>query len=171
MLALSAQVGLNRIYKESHQSVDLVSMFSPVTKWADLILTPAAIPEMIRKAFKLAQTERPGSVYLGVPEDVEAAFVSDQLPPLEVNTPRADEPSPSQIARAAAVLDASERPIILAGHGAARSGAGDALLRFSELLGSAGGDHVSRQGRVPRRSPALPRCRRVHESRLRQLRV
>ena len=74
-MALSAQVGLNRIYKESHQSVDLVSMFSPVTKWSDLILTPGSIPEMVRKAFKLAQTERPGSVYLGVPEDVEAAFV------------------------------------------------------------------------------------------------
>ncbi len=133
-LAISAQVGLNRIYKESHQSVDLVSMFSPVTKWADLILTPGAIPEMVRKAFKLAQTERPGPVYLGVPEDVEAAFVPDQLVPLHVNTPRTDEPSPSQIARAATVLDASQRPIILAGHGAARSGAADALLRFSELL-------------------------------------
>jgi acetolactate synthase-1/2/3 large subunit len=60
MVALSAQVGLNRIYKESHQSVDLVSMFSPVTKWADLVLTPGAVPEMVRKAFKLAQTERPG---------------------------------------------------------------------------------------------------------------
>src|SRR5580698_6752400 len=135
LLALSAQVGLNRIYKESHQSVDLVSMFSPVTKWSDLILTPDAIPEMVRKAFKLAQTERPGSVYLGVPEDVESALVPDQLKPLEVNTPRADEPSPSQIARAAAVLNASERPIILAGHGAARSGAAGALLQFSELLG------------------------------------
>jgi acetolactate synthase-1/2/3 large subunit len=54
MLALSAQVGLNRIYKESHQSVDLVAMFAPVTKWADLILTPEAVPEMLRKAFKLA---------------------------------------------------------------------------------------------------------------------
>ena len=135
VLALSAQVGLNRIYKESHQSVDLVSMFAPVTKWSDLILTTGSIPEMIRKAFKLAQTERPGSVYLGVPEDVEAAFVADELRPLELNTPRPDEPSPSQIARAAAVLGASQRPIILAGHGAARSGAAGELRRFSELLG------------------------------------
>ncbi len=134
LLALSAQVGLNRIYKESHQSVDLVSMFSPVTKWSDLILTPAAIPEMVRKAFKLAQTERPGSVYLGVPEDVESATVPDHLVPLDLNSPRTDEPSPAQIARAAAVLNASERPIILAGHGAARSGAADALVDFSELL-------------------------------------
>jgi acetolactate synthase-1/2/3 large subunit len=135
VVAISAQVGLNRIYKESHQSVDLVSMFSPVTKWADLILTPGSIPEMVRRAFKLAQTERPGSVYLGVPEDVEPTFVADDLKPLEVNRPRPDEPSPSQIQRAAAVLNDGQRPIILAGHGAARSGASEPLRRFSELLG------------------------------------
>ena len=73
LIALSAQVGMNRSYKESHQSVDLVSMFAPVTKWSALIATPDAVPEMIRKAFKLAQTERPGAVYLAVPEDVEKA--------------------------------------------------------------------------------------------------
>jgi acetolactate synthase-1/2/3 large subunit len=135
MLALSAQVGLNRIYKESHQSVDLVAMFAPVTKWADLILTPEAVPEMLRKAFKLAQTERPGAVYLGVPEDIEDAFVPADLAPLPLNTPRPDEPSPSQIARAAAVLNQSSRPVVLAGHGAARSRASAALVNFSERLG------------------------------------
>jgi acetolactate synthase-1/2/3 large subunit len=135
LVALSAQVGVNRIYKESHQSIDLVSMFSPVTKWADLILTPNAAPEMVRKAFKLAQTERPGAVYLGVPEDIEDAFIPSELVPLRVNTPRPDEPSPSQIQRAAAVLNSSARPIVLAGHGAARSQASGELLRFSELLG------------------------------------
>ena len=135
VVAFSAQVGLNRIYKESHQGVDLVSMFSPVTKWAELVLTPGAVPEMVRKAFKLAQTERPGAVYLGVPEDIEDAPAPAGLVPLRVNVPRPDEPSPSQIERAAAVLDGCHRPVVLAGHGAARSGAADALRRFSELLG------------------------------------
>ena len=135
LVALSAQVGLNRIYKESHQSVDLVSLFSPVTKWADMVLTPGAVPEMARKAFKLAQTERPGAVYLAVPEDIEAMAAPPGLAPLPVNTPRADEPSRSQIERAAAVLDGARRPIVLAGHGAARAGAADALRRFAEQLG------------------------------------
>jgi len=134
LVALSAQVGLNRIYKESHQSVDLVSMFSPVTIWADTVLTPAAVPEMVRKAFKLAQSERPGAVYLAVPEDIESQAAPD-LEPLDVNVPRSDEPSPSQIERAAAVLNAARQPIVLAGHGAARSGAAEALRRFCELLG------------------------------------
>lgn len=137
VVAVSAQVGLNRIYKESHQYVDLVSMFSPVSKWAETILTPSAVPEMIRKAFKLAQTERPGAVYLAVPEDIEAMFVPPRLAPLTVNIPRPDVPSAAQIERAAAVLDAARRPIVLAGHGAARAGAAAALLRFSERLGLA----------------------------------
>jgi acetolactate synthase-1/2/3 large subunit len=135
VVALSAQVGLNRIYKESHQSVDLVSMFSPVTKWADVVLTPGAVPEMVRKAFKLAQTERPGAVYLAVPEDVEAMGVPEGLAPLNLNIPRPDEPSGSQIERAAAVLDGARQPVVLAGHGAARARAAAALRRFSEQLG------------------------------------
>jgi acetolactate synthase-1/2/3 large subunit len=137
VVALSAQVGLNRIYKESHQGVDLVSMFSPVTKWAESVLTPAAVPEMIRKAFKLAQAERPGAVFVAVPEDVEGMAVPPGLTPLTVNIPRPDMPSPTQIDRAAAVLDAAHRPIVLAGHGAARAGAAAALRRFSERLGLA----------------------------------
>ena len=59
LVALSAQVGMGRSYKESHQGIDLVSMFGPATKWSALVATPGSVPEMFRKAFKLAQTERP----------------------------------------------------------------------------------------------------------------
>ena len=135
VVAISAQVGLNRIYKESHQSVDLVSMFWPVTKWADVVLTPGAVPEMVRKAFKLAQAERPGAVYLAVPEDVEAMGAPQGLAPLNLNIPRPDEPSAAQIERAAKVLGGARQPVVLAGHGAARARAAGALRRFSEQLG------------------------------------
>jgi acetolactate synthase-1/2/3 large subunit len=135
VVALSAQVGMNRKFKESHQGVDLVSMYEPVSKWSELIATPEAVPEMIRKAFKLAQTERPGAVYLAVPEDVEMAAMPDGARPLVVNTPRPDEPSTSQLRRAADVLRAARNPLVLAGHGAARSGASDALRAFAETLG------------------------------------
>nr|WP_073391993.1 acetolactate synthase large subunit [Jatrophihabitans endophyticus] len=135
LLALSAQVGNNRSYKESHQGVDLVSMFDPVTKWSELVATPGAVPEMVRKAFKLAQTERPGAVYLAVPEDVEEAEVAPGSGPLPVNVPRPEEPSAHQVERAAAILRGARNPIVLAGHGAARAGAGDALRRFAERLG------------------------------------
>ena len=135
VVALSAQVGMGRSFKESHQGVDLVSMFKPVTKWAELVATPDAVPEMVRKAFKLAQTERPGAVYLAVPEDVEKSPAPEGARPLAVNRPRPDEPSPAQLSRAAEVLRAAANPILLAGHGAARAGAGDAVRRFAEKLG------------------------------------
>jgi acetolactate synthase I/II/III large subunit len=135
VVALSAQVGLDRIYKESHQIVDLVGLFRPITKWADLTRTSEAIPEMVRKAFKVAQTERPGAVYLAIPEDVESAPVADTAGPLPINVVRPFDPSPSQVRRAAEVLDAADRPVVLAGHGATRAGAGSALLRFAERLG------------------------------------
>ena len=134
LIALSAQVGMNRSFKESHQGVDLVSMFAPVTKWSALVATPGAVPEMIRKAFKLAQTERPGAVYLAIPEDVEASLAPEAVP-LPVNVPRPDEPSRGQVERAAALLRAARTPVVLAGHGAARAGAGPALRRFAETLG------------------------------------
>src|SRR5438477_1462175 len=134
LVAISAQGGLNRIYKESHQIIDLVSMFKPVTKWAELIPRPEAVPEMVRKAFKLAQTERPGAVYLALPEDVEKMPVPPGHHPLEINVVRDTSPSPAQISRAAKVLEAAKNPVLLAGHGAVRNRAGEALVRFSQSL-------------------------------------
>ncbi|MEV4002130.1 acetolactate synthase large subunit [Actinomadura sp. NPDC049753] len=135
VVAISAQVGLDRIYKESHQIVDLVSLFRPITKWSELAPRAEALPEMVRKAFKTAQTERPGAVYLAIPEDVESAEVSADLGPLPVNVVRPQEPSASQIARAADVIALARQPIVLAGHGATRARASDALVYFSERLG------------------------------------
>ncbi len=134
LVALSAQVGLDRIYKETHQAVDLVSMFKPVTKWSETLLTPQAAPEMIRNAFNTAQMERPGAVYLAIPQDVEAMPVAPELRPLPVNPVQASAPAPAQIARAAAELGSAKLPIILAGHGAVRNQAQEALMRFAEKL-------------------------------------
>lgn len=135
MVAISAQVGQNRQYKESHQYVDLVAMFAPITRWADGVPTPLAIPEMFRKAFKLAETERPAAVYLAIPENIDADEATYDLKPLPRNVVRAEAPSPSQIARAVELLRTAQRPVILAGHGAARADATAALLRLSEGLG------------------------------------
>jgi acetolactate synthase-1/2/3 large subunit len=89
---------------------------------------------MVRKAFKLAQTERPGAVYLAVPEDVEEAAAPAGSGPLPVNVPRPDDPSAAQLERAAEILRHARSPILLAGHGAARSGATEAVRRFAEAL-------------------------------------
>ena len=134
LVAISAQGALSRIHKESHQVIDLVSMFDPVTQWAEPILVPEAVPEIVRQAFKTAQSERPGAVYFSVPEDIETAVPSTPLKPLPISTPRADAPTAGQIERAVQVLADAENPVVLAGHGAARADASAALIRFSETL-------------------------------------
>jgi len=135
LVAISAQVGQDREYKESHQYVDLVSMFAPITRWADGVPTSRAIPEMIRKAFKVAETERPAAVYLAVPEHIDADDTDYDLTPLPRNVVRAEAPSPGQVQRAVEVLRNAKRPVVLAGHGAARGDATTALIRFSDELG------------------------------------
>ena len=135
VVAISAQVGLNRIYKESHQSVDLVSMFSPVTKWSDLILTPGAIPEMVRGRSSWPRPsvrDRCISAYRRTwrpPSSLTISYPSPSTHPGPMNPrhPRFSE-RPRYSTQASGL-------IILAGHGAARSGAAEPLRRFSELLG------------------------------------
>jgi acetolactate synthase-1/2/3 large subunit len=107
-------------------------MFAPITKWSAQVPSPKAIPEMVRKAFKTAETERPGAVYLAVPEDVDESRDATGLTPLRRNTVRAEAPSPTQVARAAEVLRTARHPVLLAGHGAARNHAEAAVVRFAE---------------------------------------
>jgi acetolactate synthase-1/2/3 large subunit len=132
LVAITAQAGLNRIYKESHQFVDLVSLYRPITKWGDMVMLPVAAPEMVRKAFKQATTERPGATFVILPEDV--AELPGEGEPLTVNVPRDPAPSDDQVHRAVHVLRTAKHPVVLAGPGIARDGAIDALIRFSERL-------------------------------------
>lgn len=132
LVALVAQASLDRIYKESHQFVDLVSLFRPITKWGDMVTVRVAAPEMVRKAFKQATTEPPGATFIVLPEDV--AERRTDAPVLRVNTPVDPAPDEGQVHRAAHVLAEAVHPIVLAGPGVARDGATEALIRFSELL-------------------------------------
>jgi acetolactate synthase-1/2/3 large subunit len=132
VVALTAQAGLNRLFKESHQVIDLEALFAPITKWTGTILLPEATAEIMRKAFKTAQTERPGTTAVILPEDVAVLPVENR--PLTVNRPRDTAPSPAQIERAAALIDQAKNPVVLAGPGVVRDDAAEALLRFIEAL-------------------------------------
>jgi acetolactate synthase I/II/III large subunit len=132
LVAIMAQAGLDRIFKESHQFVDLVDVYRPVTKWGDMLTLRDAAPEMIRKAFKQAETERPGATFVVVPEDV-AELRTDAVP-LKVNVPVDPAPAEAQVRRAARVLETATHPVVLAGPGVARDHATEALVRFSERL-------------------------------------
>ena len=95
LVAITGQVLMIRRHKESHQYIDVISMFKPVTKWNTSIPKAEVIPEAVRKAFKIAQTEKPGATHVELPEDVaEEQFGNERkLEPLFVQAPVTPEPS------------------------------------------------------------------------------
>ena len=135
LVALSAQVGMRRSYKESHQSVDLVPMFEPVTKWSALMATPGAAPEMIRKAFKLAETERPGAVYLAVPGGRRGGRRTRRARPTAGQYPagRRPVPGPGRARRGDPARGPQPDPAGRSRRGPGRSRS-PALRRFAEAL-------------------------------------
>jgi acetolactate synthase I/II/III large subunit len=136
LVAISGQASLNRRHKESHQYIDVMSMFKPVTKWNTSIPKAEVLPEAVRKAFKLAQTEKPGATHLELPEDVadESIVQGHGGSPLLVQAPVTPEPVPSQVERAIHVIERAKRPVILAGNGVIRGQASDAVRQFARHL-------------------------------------
>jgi acetolactate synthase I/II/III large subunit len=121
------------MHKESHQILDLVNMFEPITKYATQIREPEIVTEIVRKAFKVAQTEKPGACFIDFPENIAAAEVAGKRP-IEVQKPYTSAPPDFKIEQAAGIISAAKCPIILAGNGVIRSGASESLVTFAEVL-------------------------------------
>lgn len=136
VVAISGQASLNRRHKESHQYIDVISMFKPVTKWNTSIPKAEVIPEAVRKAFKIAQAEKPGATHLELPEDVAEDTMADDraMEPLFVQAPVLPEPSPAQVARAIQTIAGARRPVILTGNGVIRGRAADAVRACAQRL-------------------------------------
>ncbi|HXX57430.1 MAG TPA: acetolactate synthase large subunit [Thermodesulfovibrionales bacterium] len=135
LVAITGQADLKRIHKESHQYIDIVESFKTVTKWNGRIESPEIIPEMVRKAFKVAETEKPGSVHLELPENVAAMEVDEMyatmIAPIR---PRRSSPDRQSLRKAAELIEQARFPVILAGHGVVRKSAGARLQKFAELF-------------------------------------
>src|SRR6476661_11190503 len=127
MVALTGQTGIDKVHKESHQYVDIVRMLEPVTKWNARVERPAAIPEILRKAFRVARLEKPGPTHIELPEDIAATSVDNELAPLPGSRIFFPEPTDEAIATAAKLVAGSERPLILAGNGVLRRNASPEL--------------------------------------------
>jgi acetolactate synthase-1/2/3 large subunit len=136
LVAVTGQVSLDRMFRESHQYIDLLAMFKPVTKWNTVVSKAIIIPETVRKAFKVAQTEKPGATHLELPEDVAAGDLEagSEAEPLQVQSPTYPEPLSRQIEQAKTMLARARRPVILAGNGVIRGRAHEAVRRFSRTL-------------------------------------
>ncbi len=133
LVALTGQADLERQHKESHQYVDIPRVMRPITKWNTRVSSPEIIPEVVRKAFKVAESEKPGATHLELPEDVMAREV--EASPLPRRRPVRPEPNARDLLKAADVIRNAINPVALAGNGVVRAGAAPALREFARATG------------------------------------
>jgi acetolactate synthase I/II/III large subunit len=132
LVAITGQVGTDRMHIESHQYLDLVSMFTPVTKWSTQIVRPSNTAETVRRAFKIAQAEKPGAVHIDLPENIAAMTAPGQ--PLPLDGHEKVYASLSSIGKAAIAISKAKNPLVLVGNGAIRAQASDAVTDFANQL-------------------------------------
>jgi len=134
LVALTGQSDLERMHKESHQFIDTVSLFRPITKWNARLQSPAIVPEAVRKAFRVARAQKPGPTHLELPEDVMEAAL-DAVPLPVRHDIRRPMPSQAELETAAELIRDAQSPIVLAGNGLVRVGASPALRQFARVTG------------------------------------
>ncbi len=151
LVAIAGQAGIHRLHKESHQVLDLQDIFLPVTKYASRLLTPDIIPEVVRKAFKLAEGGKPGACFIEFPENLAPLEVQARpLPPESRARPVAAD---AVLDEAARLIGQAEMPLILAGNGVIRAEASAELARFADRLRIPIANTFMAKGVVPFRHP------------------
>lgn len=151
LVAIAGQASTHRLHKESHQVLNLEAMFLPITKYSTRIVSPEVIPEIIRKAFKVAQTEKTGACFIEFPENIAEMQVDDV--PLYVKHASPPEPATEHIQRAAELISNAKNPIILAGNGVIRANAANTLAIFAEKLGIPVANTFMAKGVIPFKHP------------------
>jgi len=151
LVAIAGQASTNRLHKESHQVLDLEQMFASVTKYSSRLLTPNTIPEVVRKAFKLAQTEKTGATFIEFPENIAKMELDDA--PLPVKHASVPEPSAERVAAAAEIISNAHAPLILAGNGVVRAKAWSQLADFAGRLNIPVANTFMAKGVIPFRHP------------------
>jgi acetolactate synthase-1/2/3 large subunit len=151
LVALTGQSDLERMHKESHQYIDLIGILRPVVKWNARVSSPEIVPEVVRKAFKVAESEKPGATHLELPEDVMARPLdASPLPRLDPVQP---EPGIRELQRAAEIIDAAENPVALVGNGATRAHAARALRYFVSATGISAAETFMAKGLLDYEDP------------------
>lgn len=147
VVAIIGQGSTKRLHKESHQNMDSIAMVRPISKWAQSIVDGRNITEVVRKAFKIAEQEKPGVTVIELPEDVAKEQVDDTpMPATKVRRPGADYKA---VAQAVELIGQAKRPIILAGNGAIRKRAAKQLHRLAHKIGVGVVNTFMGKGAVP----------------------
>lgn len=133
ILAITGQTGTDVLHKESHQNMDVVTMFKPITKWSWAIRNPDSIPEIIRRAFKISLAEKSGAVHLVLPQDM--AKKNSDIKPIKTQELSGSRPNDELVKEGAKMILEAQRPLILVGNGVIRGSASVSLRRFTEQTG------------------------------------
>jgi len=133
IVGIAGQGATKRMHKESHQVLDLVNLFAPISKYSMQIREPEIVGEIVRKAFKDAEAEKPGGSFISFPENVAAMEVQGKEP-LKVQSAKAPVPPQDKIAQAAYIISNARYPLVMAGNGVVRAKADDRLVAFAEKL-------------------------------------
>ncbi|TLZ89956.1 MAG: acetolactate synthase large subunit [Methanobacteriota archaeon] len=153
LVAITAQANLSKIHRESHQYVDILQLFSRITKWNARVESPDVVPEILRKAFKLSEAEKPGATHVELPENVAEDEAGPNQKPLPREPVGAPAPARASVEHAARLIEVAVRPIILAGNGVIRNGASSELTRLAEQLRIPVVTTVMGKGAIPWTSP------------------
>src|ERR1041385_8980702 len=134
ILCITGQAPRARLYKEDFQAIDIESIAKPVSKWAVTVREPGLVPRVFQQAFHVMRSGRPGPVLIDLPIDVQTAeieFDVDTYERLPVYKPAA---SRRQIEKAMEMLNAAERPLIVAGGGIINADASELLVALAEAV-------------------------------------
>ncbi|RCL46669.1 MAG: acetolactate synthase large subunit [Candidatus Thioglobus sp.] len=149
IVAIAGQGATTRMHKESHQVLDLVNLFEPISKYSTQIRAPQIIPEVVRKAFKDAQMEKPGGSFIDFPENIAGTQMPLDKQPLRVQSPSLPIPPSNKIMQAVEIINQAEYPIVMAGNGVIRNHASEALVNFAEKLNIAVATTFMAKGVIP----------------------
>ena len=134
VLAITGQTDSHMLHKESHQNMDVITMFKPITKWNQSIRNADNIPEIVRRAFKIAQEEKAGATHIELPQDV--AKQESRIRPIEKPSEvLRSHPNKSLIEKAVRLILEAEKPLVLVGNGCIRGNASFHVRRFVEKTG------------------------------------
>jgi acetolactate synthase-1/2/3 large subunit len=152
VVAIAGQGSTHRRHKESHQILDLVNLFEPISKYSTQILEPEIAPEIIRKAFKIAEAEKPGCSFIDFPENIAASEV-EGLSPLKKQSPATPVAPEGKSVSAAELITNAKAPVIMVGNGVIRSKASAAVVEFVEKLNIPVATTFMAKGVVPASHP------------------
>jgi acetolactate synthase-1/2/3 large subunit len=133
LLAITGQTNTDQLHKESHQNMDPITMFKPITKWRWSMRNADSIPEIIRRAFKIALEEKGGAVHLELPQDISK--IESDIKPIRADKALRSRPNKDLIRKAVKMIIESKLPIILIGNGCVRKSSSTILRKFVERTG------------------------------------